>query len=93
MALGAQASAVRRLVMGEGLLLAGIGVLVGLGVTFAVNTALAARIGGILYDVRAVDPPTFVAVAGVVIAVAALACFVPALRATRVDPMIALRHD
>jgi putative ABC transport system permease protein len=93
MALGAQASAVRRLVMGEGLLLAGIGVLIGLGVTFAVNTALAARLGGLLYDVRAVDPPTFVAVAVVVVAVAALACFVPALRATRVDPMIALRHD
>jgi predicted permease len=93
MALGAQATAVRRMVMGEGLFLAGIGVLVGLGVTFAVNSALAARLAGVLYEVRAVDPPTFAAVAFVVLAVAALACFVPALRATRVDPMIALRHD
>ncbi len=93
MALGAQAGRVRRLVMGEGLFLAAIGVVVGLVLAFALNTGLAAELAGMLYGVKAVDPATFVGVAAVVLAVAALACFVPARRATRVDPMVALRHD
>ena len=60
---------------------------------FAINTTLAARLAGLLFDVRAVDPLTFGTVTVVMVAVAALACLVPAVRATRVDPMIALRHD
>ena len=93
MALGAQASGVRRLVLRDGLALAAGGVVVGLAVAFAVNTGVASGLSGVLYQVKAVDPPTFVAVAVVVLAVAGLACLVPAVRATRVDPMIALRQD
>jgi putative ABC transport system permease protein len=93
MALGAQAGGVRRLVMAEGMLLAGVGVLAGLAAAFAVNTGLSKKLAGILYETGAVDPATFVGVAAVVLAVAAAASFVPALRATRVDPMVALRHD
>jgi ABC-type antimicrobial peptide transport system permease subunit len=93
MALGAQASRVRRLVLGEGLVLAALGVAIGLAVAFAVNSALASRLGALFFKVRAVDPLTFAAVAALIFAVAALACFVPAVRATRVDPMVALRQD
>jgi putative ABC transport system permease protein len=93
MALGARAGAVRRLVMAQGLLLAAGGVILGLVAAFAINTSLARRLAGVLYDVEAVDPVTFAAVTVVMVAVAALACLVPAVRATRVDPMIALRHD
>jgi putative ABC transport system permease protein len=93
MALGAQAGAVRRLVLFEGLLLAGAGVVFGLIGAYAVGAGLRSELAGLLYQVRAVDPVTFSGVGGLVLGVAALACFVPALRATRVDPMIALRHD
>jgi putative ABC transport system permease protein len=93
MALGAQASGVRRLVLLDGLLLAGVGVAVGLAIAWGVNTGLASGLSGLLYQVKAVDPPTFVVVGALVLAVAGLACLVPAIRATRVDPMIALRQD
>jgi putative ABC transport system permease protein len=92
-ALGAQASGVRRIVMVEGLRLACIGVALGMAAAFLVNRGLASAIASLLYDVAPVDPATFAGVAAVVLAVAALACFVPAWRATRVDPMIALRHE
>ncbi|HTE52778.1 MAG TPA: ABC transporter permease [Kofleriaceae bacterium] len=93
MALGARPDLLRRRVMAEGLLLAGIGIGVGLAASFALSTVLKAYVAGALYGVSAVDPATFAGVAGVVLAVAALACLVPAHRATRVDPMIALRQD
>jgi len=93
MALGARAPGVLRLVMREGMLLAGLGVVIGLAGAAALASGLATRIASILYDVHAVDATTFALVAAVVLAVAALACFLPARRATRVDPMIALRHD
>lgn len=92
-ALGARATGVRRLVMAEGLALAGLGVVIGLAAAVAVNYGLAGAIACLLYDVRPVDPATFAGVAAIVLAVAALACFVPARRATRVDPTIALRHE
>jgi putative ABC transport system permease protein len=93
MALGAPATGVRRMVMGEGLVLAAIGIAVGLVGAFALNSGIAAELAGMLYGVRAVDLPTFGGVAAAVLAVAAVACFVPALRATRVDPLVALRHE
>jgi predicted permease len=93
MALGARAGEVRALVMRQGLMLAGAGVALGLVAAYAINSSLAARLAGMLYDVPVVDPVTFATVTLVMVGVAAVACLVPAVRATRVDPMIALRHD
>jgi macrolide transport system ATP-binding/permease protein len=89
MALGAKAGDVLRAVMREGIALAAVGVMIGLGIALGVTRFL----GAMLYNVKAGDPLTFVAVAFLLVAVAALACYIPACRAARVDPMIALRHE
>ena len=91
MALGAQVAGLRRLVLRDGFTLAAVGVALGLAVAYVLNTALGQGLATLLYDVRAVDPGTFSGVAVVVLAVASLACAIPAFRATRVDPMVALR--
>jgi putative ABC transport system permease protein len=88
-ALGAAARDVIGLVMKEGLRLAVIGLVVGLGLSFAV-TRLMQRL---LFEVSPRDPLLYSGVALFICAVAALACFVPALRATRIDPMQALRTE
>ena len=89
MALGAQAPDVLRLMLGQGMLLALGGTACGLVTGF-----LAARVvSGLLYGVSPKDPLTFGAVGGVLLAVAFLACYVPARRATRVNPLVALRDD
>ncbi|HET9712136.1 MAG TPA: ABC transporter permease, partial [Pyrinomonadaceae bacterium] len=88
-ALGAQRRDVFKLVVGQGLLLA----LVGVGVGAAGAVALKRRIAGLLYGVSPTDGPTFVVVSLLVTAVAFLACYLPARRATRVDPLIALRYE
>ena len=88
-ALGAGAGQLLRLVVGQGLLLAGIGVAIGLAASFGVTRVMSS----LLYGVKATDIATFAAVAVVLSGVAALACYIPARRATRVDPIIALRHD
>jgi putative ABC transport system permease protein len=89
MALGAQTRDVLRLVVREGMILVLIGVVVGL----AASLTLTRFIGSLLFAVSASDALTFVAVALLLITVALVACFVPALRAARVDPMVALRHE
>ena len=88
-ALGAAARDVIGLVMKEGLRLAFIGLVLGLGLSFAI-TRLMRRL---LFEVSPTDPMLYTGVALFICSVAALACFVPALRATRIDPMQALRAE
>jgi ABC-type antimicrobial peptide transport system permease subunit len=89
MALGAQRNDVLRLVVGRALKLIGIGALIGLALAFASTRALSA----LLYNVSAFDPTTFVVVTFTLSAVALLASYIPALRAARADPVVALGHD
>jgi putative ABC transport system permease protein len=89
MALGAQTGAVLRLVIGQGLKLVMAGILIGVIGAFALRRAIA----GLLYGVTANDPLTFVGVALLLACVALLACWLPARRAAKTDPMVALREE
>ena len=89
MALGAQRHEVVRMVVGEGMAMALAGIAAGLAGAWGLTRLIAS----LLYDVKANDPPTFAAVAAALAATAMLACCVPALKAARVDPMVALRYE
>jgi putative ABC transport system permease protein len=89
MALGARPSDALRLVIGQGMALVFIGVALGLGGAFAATRL----IRGLLFDIGAADPLTFASVAALITLIALLACYIPARRATKVDPMIALRCE
>jgi hypothetical protein len=88
-ALGAPPNAVTRLFVGHGLVLAGIGVAIGLAASFGV----ARLMSSLLFEVSPVDPLTYAAVSLTLFAATVLACYLPALRAARVDPIGALRAD
>jgi predicted permease len=89
MALGAQPGDVLRLIMGRGITLAIIGAVIGIGVALGVTRYLST----LVFGVSTADPLTFVAVAVLLTLVALAACFIPARRAIRVDPMVALRYE
>jgi len=89
LALGAHPRKVLQLVMSHGASLAGIGILIGLFGAFALGRVVA----GLLYNVGASDPATLASVSLLLAAVALLACYIPARRATRLDPIITLREE
>jgi putative ABC transport system permease protein len=89
LALGAQTRDVLKLVIRQGMVMTLIGVGIGLSASYALTRYLE----GHLYEVKPTDPVTFIVVALLLSAVALLACFIPAMRATRVDPMVTLRSE
>jgi putative ABC transport system permease protein len=99
MALGASSRDVKRLVIWQGMRTALLGVLIGLAGAFALTRYMESLLFGVsatrslLFGVSATDPLTFVVIASLLAAIAVIACYIPARRATKVDPMIALRHE
>jgi putative ABC transport system permease protein len=94
MALGADAGRIFRMVMTQGAWQLAIGLILGAGgIALLLGVVAAAALKNILFKVNALDPTIYFAVAGLLTLVAAISCFVPARRATRVDPMIALRYE
>src|SRR5262249_15634430 len=93
MALGADSRSLPKMVMGQGSILTGFGLVLGLVFSLAVAVVAGEGIQNVLFGVSARDPLTYLTVVALVVAVSLAASFVPARRATRVDPMIALRAE
>jgi putative ABC transport system permease protein len=93
MALGASSGDVLKMIVRQGMTLTLIGVVAGLGMAMGLAWSISTLLSELLYDVGGTDPVTFGAIAIILSAVALVACLVPARRATRVDPMVALRYE
>ena len=89
LALGAKRADVLRLVLGEGMKMAALGLIIGLAAAFGLTRLMAS----LLFGVSATDPLTFTVVAILLMGVALAACYIPARRAMRVDPIVALRYE
>jgi putative ABC transport system permease protein len=89
LALGAQVTDVLKMILGQGMAVIGVGLVVGLASAFALMRLLRS----LLFGVGENDPVTFVAITLVLFVVALLACYIPARRATKVDPLVALRYE
>jgi len=88
-ALGAEPRDIRGLVLGQGVRLTLLGIAIGI----LVGLALARVLNSLLYGIKALDPVSFVAAGVLLASVALLACWLPARRATKVDPLVALRYE
>jgi putative ABC transport system permease protein len=89
MSIGAQRSDVLRLILGEGARMAALGVVIGIAASMAITRLMSS----LLFGISATDPVTFVCVAVLLSLVALLASYIPARRAMRVDPIVALRYE
>jgi putative ABC transport system permease protein len=89
MSLGAEARDIMRLIVGQALKLVGIGILVGVIVALGATRVMTT----LLYGITATDPLTFVSICLIIGAIALIASYVPANRATKVDPLVAIRYD
>jgi putative ABC transport system permease protein len=89
MTLGGQRDDILRLILGQGAMLALIGVAIGIAAALGLSRFLSS----LLYGVKPTDPLTFLVVTVVLVLIALLACYIPARRAMRVDPMVALKYE
>ncbi len=89
MSLGAESRDIMRLIVGQAVRLVGIGLLAGVAVALAATRVMTS----LLFGITATDPVTFISICGIIGAIALIASYMPAYRATRVDPLVAIRYD